>query len=561
MLLANFALHNDDKIKFYKEIKKIINKKERIMSMETYIFTKKEKIPTTKELQEAITIAGFDYTIADGLDTTSDEFKFWMGSFEGLESGCDYVVDVYNEDDWNFEDKDKAKIGDVDSVITLGTFSNAQEIVAMMIISSLLSQITGGVMISDFFSEDIIDSSETLKMAKEIVEDSREQFKGASTMREGVLNYEGDLENDLSFDVDSLTKELQSKIDKEFDNIKNGLSNTDGYTTGKAFAVEVREAIQGAGIELEDSLDLAFYLYFKNEESALKCADELEPLGLKRHTEQNDYYNEQWLCYSAKNMIPTEKELTTIGSKMLELASLYNGNFDGWETVPEYGFNPFANELSDEQCKDMAQNILEDIKKTTTPPHTYITADINKFEYLDLEGYNSNQQEFENMGYILLGDIENKTISDIGQIVTFSRVMYHPQNRSVCLFYYFDMMGIFFVEFISELEDGKLVITTDAISSGGVEPDTLDVKYVEFMTNNELYNEHQIRVKSYNLSTIEIDSIDKVIAVENEAISRKYKKLKSIGWITKEQLLHFSGGEEELTDCVYSALQNILKEQ
>ena len=127
------------------------------------------------------------------------------------------------------------------------------------------------------------------------------------------------------------------------DEIKEGLSETEGYTTGDGFAKEVRDAIDGAGISLEDTLDLAFYLYLPNEENALACADALECLGLKRHVEVDNYdEKEKWLCYSAKAMLVSQEELSIIGQKMLDLALLYNGNFDGWETVPEYGFNPFA---------------------------------------------------------------------------------------------------------------------------------------------------------------------------------------------------------------------------
>ena len=529
------------------------------MSMEIYIFTKKESIPNPTELQIAIHKAGFNYTLAEKFDTKSEEFNFWMGSFEGLESGCDYVVDSYNTEDWDFNTGELELIGNADCVVTLGAFSNAQEIVAMQVIASVLTEMTGAVMLSDFFWDEFIKADEAVSEAARIVENSREQFNGPSSTRAAVLSQENDEpDEEMQAFAAELQQSLQERIDQAFGNIQYGLSEGENYENGLQFAKEVRNSLKEAGISLDTSLDLAFYLYLKDKESAENAKARIEEIDLKCHIEQEDVDDDTWLCYSARYMKPEEKRLETIGELMITLADEYNGNFDGWETVPEFGFNPFFGEYEAEKCEDMARKILDDTRHIHTPPHTFINADLTKFADLDIETYDIRQQEYEAAGFELLGDMENKTISDMGQIVTFMRVMYHPKEQTIGYFYHVGMFDLFIDQLGTDSEEGTFYVTTNSPFSD--EDNTIqgiDLQMLPGSEFKELLDAHLSRIDK-TVTRKPIDTIEKYIASENSLVAKKRDALQAVGWVTKEMILKNSGGDETLTECVYDALQRIL---
>jgi hypothetical protein len=472
------------------------------MSIEIYIFTKREKIPTTKQLQEAISKAGFDYTLAKGFDTRSVEFGFWMGSFEGLESGCDYIVDSYDKEDWDFDDTQIEAIGDIDCVVTLGTFSNAQEIVAMLIISSVLTEMMGATMVGDFFWEDIIKSDEALNEARNIIENSRKQFDGPSTTRATILkaNNEEPNNEDTLFSEDELKEfqqELQDKINNTFEQtIKDGLFQNDGYEDGAGFANEVIEALEGANIALDEAVNLAFWLYLPDQHSALSAQSQIVSLGLKCHIQPNDYDPSTWLCYSAKEMLPTQEELSSIGELMLGIATEYKGDFDGWETVPEFGFNPFASNYDQSQCEEMAHTILQKAKETYKYPHKFIAADLQKFEHFKLDDYDTKEKKYKALGFEFLANIENETVSNLGQVVTFSKVMYHPTEKIISYFYYFEMFDMFLDELLSVTSDNKLFFTSNTMFLDKTSiPEDIDINYIAYASIDELIADHQKRLK------------------------------------------------------------------
>jgi len=539
------------------------------MAIETYIFTKKERIPTTEVLQRLIKEADIDYTLAPDFDIQSEEYGFHMGSFEGLESGCDYVIDPYDASDWDFEQEDKECLKDVDCVVTIGAFSNAQEMVAMLSIAGVLTRCSEGWLASEFFSDTLIPSDDAVVFTKEIIENSRDQFSGPSTTRQAILdssNSDDSNDSDFNIDVEELRKNLQLEIDQIFgdgiEKIAEGLSHTDGYESGEAFAKEVISSLEEAGISLDSEIDLAFYLYVPNQGAAIYISDSVQKLNLKCHIEQEDSEDEEssWLCYLTKKMVPLAKDIEQIGDTLLKLTVEMDGEFDGWEVVPEYGFNPFENSYDLDECHQMAHSILQSLQNSNKPPHKYIDADMSRFEHLDLEKYQNYQENMEQKGFVYLGDIENQTISDMGDIVTFSRVMYHHQMRIASLAYYLEQTDSLFVEFSSMSTDGKCIITSNIFTADSQShPDSIDALFVPFATLDEVEELHLGRIEPYS-ELEEIDTIEKLIALENSMLSQKYEHLKATGWISREALQKLSGGDETLTNCVYDALQKILEE-
>ena len=153
------------------------------MSMQTFVFYKKHKQPTLEQLQAEITASGFDYQLPKSFELDITEPNFTAGVFESLESGFDYLQDEYDNEDWEWDENDIKILNCPEVLSVFNTYSNAQEIVAMLIVSSVLAKITDGVMLSDFFEDELIRSENCVEFAKSAVENSRDQFSGPSKMR------------------------------------------------------------------------------------------------------------------------------------------------------------------------------------------------------------------------------------------------------------------------------------------------------------------------------------------------------------------------------------------
>ncbi|MEJ2424484.1 MAG: hypothetical protein P8101_08465 [Candidatus Thiodiazotropha sp.] len=153
------------------------------MTMQTYVFFDEENLPTLEKLQTAIIENGFDYQLPNNVNLVSKDPELIKGTFEGLESCVDYLYDTYQVEDWEWNDDDIKILRNPNVVSVFNTYSNAQEIAGMLVISSVLTKITSGVMLSDFFDDELIPKDDCIEFAKEIIENSRDQFAGSSKMR------------------------------------------------------------------------------------------------------------------------------------------------------------------------------------------------------------------------------------------------------------------------------------------------------------------------------------------------------------------------------------------
>ncbi len=75
------------------------------MSLQTYVFFKKDRHPSVERLQSNITQQGFNFVLPESINLLTDTRVLIEGKFEGLESCFDYLSAVYNEDDWTWADQ------------------------------------------------------------------------------------------------------------------------------------------------------------------------------------------------------------------------------------------------------------------------------------------------------------------------------------------------------------------------------------------------------------------------------------------------------------------------
>jgi hypothetical protein len=134
-----------------------------------------------------------------------------------------------------------------------------------------------------------------------------------------------------------------------------GLEKTEGYTTGSHFAKEVLGGLRKAGINLTEATALSFYLYLPTRKAARACEPLLVQEGLTVEIEKSAADDGQWLCLCHRTFVPTQKALKQIGDRMLSLAEMHAGRFDGWETNPYASMEGFMG-LLEEMAKVLGKS-------------------------------------------------------------------------------------------------------------------------------------------------------------------------------------------------------------
>ena len=101
-------------------------------------------------------------------------------SKEGYDVIC--CLDTSNVQDI-LDEEDVALIGDSDGIAVFNTYSNAQEIVGMLVTACVLTKHCDGVLLSDFFEDELIGPDECMGFLQDRMPGIREQFNGPSKMR------------------------------------------------------------------------------------------------------------------------------------------------------------------------------------------------------------------------------------------------------------------------------------------------------------------------------------------------------------------------------------------
>ena len=210
----------------------------------------------------------------------------------------------------------------------------------------------------------------------------------------------------------------------------------------------------------------------------------------------------------------------------------------------------------------IAQEVIALLKASFQPNHRFIRADHLSFEGIDPDFYTDRQAGFEALGFELLCDLEDKTISDQGNIVTFTRTMRNRTSNALAVFYYIPQLEAGFFEFESLLSDGRVVVSTTVPESNKVAdwPNIDSYTYPINIDEHALYQRHLIDVLNVcdeGVSILAINSFEAVVELQNTNNRYKYEYLKSIGWVTQEYLLNQCFGDEELAKKVYAIIQQM----
>lgn len=153
------------------------------MALQSYVFYRKHAEPSHADLQAAIDAEGFDYRLPPSFAADSRCVICVRGTFEGLESCFDYGQAEYRATDWNWLPPGLMVPKSPNVVSAFNVFSNAQEVVGMLVVSSVLTKLTDGAMYSEFFQDDFMDAKDCVQICRRFVEEARHQFDGPSKLR------------------------------------------------------------------------------------------------------------------------------------------------------------------------------------------------------------------------------------------------------------------------------------------------------------------------------------------------------------------------------------------
>lgn len=153
------------------------------MALQSYVFYRKHAEPSQAELQAAILAEGFDYRLPATFVIDSGSALCIRGTFEGLESCFDYGRAEYHAVDWDWLPDGLAVPGDPEVVSAFNVYSNAQEVVGMLTVASVLTRLTDGFMFSEFFQSDFMGSADCVEICGRFIEEARAQFDGPSKLR------------------------------------------------------------------------------------------------------------------------------------------------------------------------------------------------------------------------------------------------------------------------------------------------------------------------------------------------------------------------------------------
>ncbi len=213
----------------------------------------------------------------------------------------------------------------------------------------------------------------------------------------------------------------------------------------------------------------------------------------------------------------------------------------------------------------MARSILASVRANFLPEHDYRLATASAFEHIDLQFYRRTQASLEALGFVFVADIEDRTISGAGSVVTFVRAMRHPDTEATAAFFFVQPLARGFVEFETLLSDKHFIVDTNLPQGDSIAdfPDIDTAYHAPGSALEKMLNAHSRRVRE-RLSRQEgtkaepVATFEAVVLAQNLMNRSKHDHLASIGWVPLDYLMRQARGDDEMARGIHEAIQDIL---
>lgn len=153
------------------------------MSIQNFVFLNEKQLLSGLDLEGALKQHELALSLPDSFDLSSETLLRVDTKFETLPCVFDYALADYQHKDWSWSDEDTEQFADCEAVAMFNCFSNAQEIMALMMTSCVLAAQVQGLLYAPVFHDGLIESHETMDLLHKHYDDIKSQFNGVSKLR------------------------------------------------------------------------------------------------------------------------------------------------------------------------------------------------------------------------------------------------------------------------------------------------------------------------------------------------------------------------------------------
>jgi len=213
----------------------------------------------------------------------------------------------------------------------------------------------------------------------------------------------------------------------------------------------------------------------------------------------------------------------------------------------------------------IAQSTLASVRANFLPKHEYALATPSAFKHLKLDFYKKTQASLETLGFVAVADVEDRTVSRAGSVVTFIRTMRHPDTDATAVFFFVLPIARGFVEFETFLSDKHVIVDTNIPQGDSLAdfPGIDTACHAHGSALKKIANAHARRVRerlqSQKGTKVEpIATYEAFVRAQNLINRSRHDHLASIGWVTLDYLKRQTRGDDETAKGIYEAVQDIL---
>jgi hypothetical protein len=182
-----------------------------------------------------------------------------------------------------------------------------------------------------------------------------------------------------------------------------------------------------------------------------------------------------------------------------------------------------------------------------------------------MDFYRKTQASLETLGFVVVADVEDRTISNAGSVVTFIRTMRHPGTEAMAAFFFVPPMARGFVELETLLSDKHFIVDTNIPQGDSIAdfPDIDMAYHAPGSALKKISNAHSRRVRERlsrrkGTKVEPIATFEAFVHAQNLMNRSKHDHLASIGWVTLDYLKRQTRGDDEMAKGVHEAIQDIL---